>query len=129
MKVIQLVGFALIAIVSASALAAPKWDAAHVKEVRFREGVPGQEVRVVGTPKEVEELLGYFQRATEVGKTEGKRDWPKCMDLVGERPESGRWLYDPITGEFTRLDPKAQSVYRFAESDRRRVNAHFEKRE
>lgn len=106
-------------------MAAPKWEAAHVSEIRFREGVPGREIGVVRVPAEVDAILGCLRRAAEVGKTDGKREWPACLDLVGERPERGRWLYDPATGEFSRLDPLVQRVYRVAESDRARLNARF----
>ena len=107
--------------------AGPKWEAAHVRELRFREGVPGEQVRQITDPKEVEEILVCFRRATEAAKTQGNRVWPKCLDFVGERPESGRWLYDSDAGEFTRLDPRVERIYRLSDSDRLRVNACFAK--
>src|SRR5688572_12770514 len=128
MKARHLVSFAVITMFALPVSAAQKWAVEHVKEFRFRDGVPGEEFRVVVQPKQLEELVSFLQRATDVGKGDGRRKWPKSFDIVGQRPESGRWLYDPATGEFSRLDPLVHRVYRFSESDRAVVNAYFEEK-
>lgn len=118
-----------IAACTLSAAATPKWTTTHVNEVRLRDGVPGEEISVMRDSKEIETFLGYLKRGRKAGKNERGGQWPLCFDLVGERPERGRWLYDPAAGEFTRLDHFPKRVYRLLEIDRLHVNACFNKKE
>lgn len=74
-----------------------EWNAGHMTEVRFRVGVPGELANSVSEAKELTEILACFRRAVVVDSVSTEQKWPFCFDLVGERPEAGRWLYQDHT--------------------------------
>lgn len=133
------IALALLAVVGFTSIAFarswPKWLPEHVSEVRFRDGVPGAQLRVVVDRSEIEKILATLRRAREVTKKEvtkkevPARRWQVCVDFVGERPESGRWLLDLDTGDCTFLDPLIQPIYRIRNEDREMLTIYFRKTE
>jgi hypothetical protein len=129
-------GFAILAVVvfgaTGFARAWPKWLPEHVREIRFRNGIPGEQIRVVSDGGEVEKILAAFRRAKEVGKEATDltwKSWEVCLDMLGERPENGRWLLNLSTGDCTFLDPLGQPVYRLTEEDRQMMKTYFQPKE
>jgi hypothetical protein len=125
------IAFALVAIVALAPAAFgrswPKWISAHVSEIRFRDGVPGVQIRAATDRGEIDKILAIFRRAQDTReKGVAAGTWRVCVDMTGERPEAGRWLLNLDTGNCTFLDPLAQSIYRLAEDDRKMMKEYFE---
>jgi hypothetical protein len=109
--------------------AGPDWSRGTVTEVRVRDGIPGKQIATVSRRAQVEFALAAFQHASKVRATDADRQrlWRSvCFDIEGTPPLAGRWLYEPTTGLFTRMDPLVQRVYRMTDADRVRFNALFE---
>ena len=122
----------LVALLALSACTtAPDWTSARASEVRLRDGVPGTEVAVLSDVAKVEVVLRAFRAASRinVADQERRRLWAAlCFDIVGAQAFSGRWLYEPESGTFSKLDPKIQPVFRLTAEDRNRINALFPKK-
>ena len=104
----------------------PKWTSTHVSEIRFRDGVPGEQRRAVSSPAEIEEILEAFRRAKGVRKKDApNRSWQVCVDVIGQRPEAGRWLLNLDTGDCAFLDPFVQPTYRLLGDERQMLKKYF----
>jgi hypothetical protein len=121
--------FALLAlaVLATSGLARswPKWTSTHVSEIRFRDGVPGEQLRAVSSPSEIEKILEVFRRAEEVRKKDAPNRWQVCIDVIGQRPEAGRWLLNLDTGDCAFLDPFVQPTYRLLGDERQMLKKYF----
>ena len=115
----------------------PSWVPAHIKEFRLLKHT--QEVRVIKDVQDINALAQCLSRADTTVKVtfwsfvfgsskykEGKYKFNSTIDVIGDKPESGRWMYDSVQGVFTYLDPFIQSVYKLNEKDREVVNGFFE---
>ena len=110
---------------------APDWSQAHVHEVLFRDGVPGNQVAAIVDAARIEVVRAAFLHSARVQPTEAdrKRLWSStCFDVTGDRPIKGRWLYEPESGIFSRMDPLKQPVFRMTTEDRSRFNDLFPKK-
>lgn len=111
--------------------AGPDWSQARVQEIRFRDGVPGNQIAAIVDAAQIEVVRSAFQRSTRAQPSEAdrKRLWSSmCFDVLGERPIKGRWLYEPDTGMFSRMDPLMQPVFLMTSEDKLRLNALFPKK-
>ena len=111
--------------------AGPNWSQGTEQEIRFRDGVPGNQIAVTVDAAQIDFVRSAFQRSTKAQPSEGdrKRLWSSmCFDVLGERPIKGRWLYEPDTGMFSRMDPLMQPVFLMTADDRSRFNALFAKK-
>jgi hypothetical protein len=121
----------LVALFALSACTTPPdWTRARASEVRLRDGVPGAEVAVLSDAK-IEVVLRAFRAASRVNVTdqERRRLWAaRCFDVVGDQAVSGRWLYEPESGTFSKMDPKIQPGFLLTADDRSRINALFPKK-
>lgn len=133
-----LAGLAILALPApAAARGWPEWLPVHVRELRFRDGVPGKQLRAATDRGEIEKILAALRTAQPVKKVTwwnrlfGRKsddrtfEWQVCMDVIGERPEAGRWLLNLETGEATFLDAFVQPVYRVSEDGRRTLGRWF----
>lgn len=133
--------FGAVAFVASPAFARswPKWLPAHVSELRLRTGAPNPQTRTITDPREIEQVLGALRRAQPVHKVgwrqrifgdkeaQKPRQWNASIDVSGQKPEAGSWLVNLDTGEITFLDPLAQSIYRFTDSDLRMIRSRFQR--
>ena len=119
----------VVALLALSACTAtPDWSRAQAKEVRLRNGVPGEQVAVLSQLSKIEVVLQAFRRAERVSATgeERRRLWASsCFDVIGDRAVSGRWLYEADSGMFSKMDPLVHPVFRMTAEDKNRINALF----
>lgn len=109
-------------------VSSPRFGNASIREVRFRDGIPGEQVAVATEGSGLDAVVRALERAKRisVGEAEHRRLRASlCFDVIGDRAVSGRWLYDPESGMFSKLDHRAHPVFRMAEDDRVAVNALF----
>ena len=115
----------------------PNWDPAHIKEFRLLKHA--KEVRVIKDVPDINAFAQCLSCADTIVKVtfwsfvfgsskykESKYKFNTTIDVIGDKPESGRWMYDSVQGVFTYLDPFIQSVYKLNEKDREVVNRFFE---
>lgn len=109
-------------------VSSPRFGNANLREVRFRDGIPGEQVAVAAEGSGLDGVVRAFERADRirVGEAEHRRLRASlCFDVIGDRAVSGRWLYEPESGMFSKLDHRAHPVFQMAEDDRAAVNALF----
>ena len=130
MKILPLFLAVIVFATNGFARSWPEWLPTHVSEIRFRDGVPGGQIRTTTDRNEIEAILQAFRRAQKVRTKESSVRWQQvCFDMIGERPEQGRWLLNLDNGYCALLDPFNQPVYQLTEADRQMLRKYFPKGE
>lgn len=105
--------------------AKPAWKAGSISRLEIRDQA-FVVTRTISAGAELEALVAGMRAAKEVVSAREGHAWTHKLDFDGGEQESGRWLYDAASGEFTRLSKLATPIYRLDEDTRRMLNAAAE---
>ena len=105
--------------------AKPTWKAGSISQLEIRDQA-FVVMQTITASAELEALVAGMRAAIEVASAREGHLWTHKLDFDGAGQESGRWLYDAASGEFTLLSKPVRPIYRLDDEARRMLNAAME---
>jgi hypothetical protein len=121
--------FALILVgLTPSVIADSAWEVAAVSKIEVLNADFTKHL-IITEPSDLSNFIGALSRAKKIRKHSENRKWSHKLDITSTASESGRWLFDYSTGEFTRLSIKSMDIYRIEEDDMVIIRLYFKSKE
>ncbi|HET9554631.1 MAG TPA: hypothetical protein VFP50_16820 [Anaeromyxobacteraceae bacterium] len=81
----------------------------------------GPRSRTVDGRAELDALLACLGRAERIESQRESGRWTHRIDIFGDAPGHGRWLYDATSGDLRYLTVKVSPTYRLSAADKSRA--------